>query len=250
MIDTHAHLNFSQFDKDRKDIISKCLDKDISIINVGTDYKSSCDVIQIAKEYNLWASIGLHPSDIEEGFDYEKYKELICDKVIAIGETGLDYWRKPKAKTKREEFKQKQKQIFIKQVNLACELNLPLIIHCRVAFDDVYDILKDKNTKGVIHSFTGSVEDLKKFLSLGYFIGINGIIFKMDLRDVIEKIPLDKILLETDCPFLSPPQFEERNNPLSLEIIAKEIASIKNCSLKELIKITENNALKLFDRIN
>ncbi len=249
MIDTHAHLNFSQFNKDRKEIISKCLEKNISIINVGTDYQSSCDVIKIAKEYNLYASVGLHPSDIEEGFDCEKYKELVCDKVVAIGETGLDYWRKPKAKTKREEFKEKQKQEFIKQVDLACELKLPLIIHCRVAFDDVYDILKDKNTKGVIHSFTGNIEDLKRFLSLGYFIGINGIIFKMDLRSVIESIPLDKILLETDCPFLSPPQFEERNSPLSLEIIAQEIADIKKCSLEEIIKATDNNALKLFDRI-
>ena len=148
-----------------------------------------------------------------------------------------------------ENQKQKQKQEFIKQVDLACELKLPLIIHCRVAFDDVYDILKDKNTKGVIHSFTGNIEDLKRFLSLGYFIGINGIIFKMDLRSVIESIPLDKILLETDCPFLSPPQFEERNSPLSLEIIAQEIADIKKCSLEEIIKATDNNALKLFDRI-
>jgi len=250
MIDTHAHLNFSQFDKDRKDIISKCLDNNISIINIGTDYKSSCDVVEIAKEYNLYASIGLHPLDIlEEDFDCEKYKKLVCDKVVAIGEAGLDYWYKPKGKAKRELYKEKQKQTFIKQVDLVCELNLPLIVHCRVAFDDMYDILKTKNIKGVIHSFTGNVDDLERFLSLGYYIGINGIIFKMDLKSVIEKVPMDRILLETDCPFLSPPSFEERNNPMSIEIIAKEVARIKNVSLEELIEKTDKNSLQLFDRM-
>lgn len=250
MIDTHAHLNVSQFDKDRKDIIFKCLSNNVSIINIGIDYQSSCDAIEIAKEYNLYASIGLHPLDItNEDFDYDKYKELVCDKVVAIGETGLDYWHKPKGAAKRELYKNKQKEVFIKQVDLACELSLPLIIHCRVAFDDMYDILKTKNIKGVIHSFTGNIDDLERFLSLGYYIGINGIIFKMDLKSVIEKIPMDRLLLETDCPFLSPPGFEERNNPLSLEITAREIARIKDVSFKELIEKTDKNSLQLFDRM-
>jgi len=250
MIDTHAHLNVSQFDKDRKDIILRCLANNISIINIGIDYKSSCDAIEIAKEYNLYASIGLHPLDApEEEFDYDAYKKLICDKVVAIGETGLDYWHKPKGKSKREAYKENQKRLFIKQIDLAYELDLPLIIHCRVAFDDMYDILKTRKIKGVIHSFTGSVDDLEKFLFLGYYIGINGIIFKMDLKDVIEKIPMDRILLETDCPFLSPPSFEERNNPMSLEITAREIARIKNVSLEELIEKTNKNSLQLFNKM-
>lgn len=250
MIDTHAHLNFSQFDKNREEIISKCLNNNISIINIGTNYKSSCDVIEIAKKYNLYASIGLHPLDINEDFDEKKYKELFCDKVIAIGETGLDYWYKPKGKEKRNIYKEKQKQIFIKHIDLASQLNLPLIIHCRVAFDDLHEILKQRKLKGVIHSFTGSIDELKKFLSLGYYIGINGIIFKIDLKEVIKLIPLDRILLETDCPFLSPPGFEETNNPMSLEIIAKEIAEIKKCSVNDLIKSTDENALKLFNIID
>ncbi|HOC53777.1 MAG TPA: TatD family hydrolase [Candidatus Pacearchaeota archaeon] len=249
MIDTHAHLNFSQFDEDRKDVISKCLDNNISIINIGTDYNSSLEVIKIAEEFNLYASIGLHPLDIEEGFDYDKYKTLINNKVVAIGETGLDYWYKPKGKAKREEYKEKQKQIFLKHIDLSLEANLPLIIHCRVAFDDAYEILKRQRLKGVIHSFTGTIDDLEKFLSLGYYIGINGIIFKMDLEDVIKKIPIDRLLLETDCPFLSPPGFEERNNPLSLKIIAEEVSHIKNISLEDLIKKTDENALSLFDKM-
>ena len=249
MIDTHAHLNFSQFNEDRKDIISKCLDNNISIINIGTDYNSSLEVIKIAEEFNLYASIGLHPLDIEEGFDYDKYKTLINNRVVAIGETGLDYWYKPKGKAKREEYKEKQKQIFLKHIDLSLEANLPLIIHCRVAFDDAYEILKRQRLKGVIHSFTGTIDDLEKFLSLGYYIGINGIIFKMDLEDVIKKIPIDRLLLETDCPFLSPPGFEERNNPLSLKIIAEEVSHIKNISLEDLIKKTDENALSLFDKM-
>ncbi|HQM24621.1 MAG TPA: TatD family hydrolase, partial [Candidatus Pacearchaeota archaeon] len=161
MIDTHAHLNFSQFNEDRKDIISKCLDNNISIINIGTDYNSSLEVIKIAEEFNLYASIGLHPLDIEEGFDYDKYKTLINNRVVAIGEAGLDYWYKPKGKAKREEYKEKQKQIFLKHIDLSLEANLPLIIHCRVAFDDAYEILKRQRLKGVIHSFTGTIDDLE-----------------------------------------------------------------------------------------
>ncbi|GMX58582.1 MAG: TatD family hydrolase [Candidatus Microsyncoccus archaeolyticus] len=249
MIDTHAHLNFPQFHKDRNEIISKCLENNISIINIGTDYKSSEEVIDIAREHNTYASIGLHPLDADQDFDYDKYKALINNKVVGIGETGLDYWYKPKGKARLEEYKKKQKEIFVKQIDLALEFNLPLIVHCRVAFDDAYEILKNKKLKGVIHSFTGSDFDLERFLSLGYYIGINGIIFKMDLKSVIEKAPIDKILIETDCPFLSPPGFEERNNPLSLKIIAEEIAKIKNISLQDLIKITDENAVKLFDKM-
>jgi len=251
MIDTHAHLNFSQFDKDRKEVISECLKNNISIINVGIDYQSSEEVIGMAEEYEtgIYASIGLHPLDADQGFDSEKYKELNCGKVVAVGETGLDYWYKPKGKAKRESYKEKQKEIFVKQVALAEELDLPLIIHCRVAFDDVYDILKQKKLRGVLHCFTGNLPDLERFLALGYFIGINGIIFKMDLKEVIEKTPLERILLETDCPFLPPPGFDQRNSPLSLKYIGEEVAKIKNIALEEVLDKTQNNAKALFNKL-
>jgi len=251
MIDTHAHLNFSQFDKDRKEVISECLQNNIAVINVGIDYQSSKEVIGMAEEYEagIYASIGLHPLDADQGFDSEKYKDLNCDKVVAVGETGLDYWYKPKGKAKRESYKEKQKEIFVKQVALAEELDLPLIIHCRVAFDDAYDILKQKKLKGVLHCFTGSLLDLERFLDLGYFIGVNGIIFKMDLREVIEKTPLNRILLETDCPFLSPPGFDQRNSPLSLKYIGEEVARIKNIALEEVLDKTQNNAKVLFNKL-
>lgn len=251
MIDTHAHLNFSQFDKDRDEVVLKCLKENIGMINVGTNYESSLEVIGMAEKYGkgIYASVGLHPLDAEQGFDYGKYKDLNCDKVVAIGEAGLDYWYKPKGKAKRESYKEKQKEIFVKQVALAEELNLPLIIHCRVAFDDAYDILKQKKLRGVLHCFTGNLSDLERFLALGYFIGVNGIIFKMDLKEVIEKTPLERILLETDCPFLPLPGFDERNSPLSLKYIGEEVARIKGVTPEEILEKTEENTRALFDKM-
>ncbi|MFA7157639.1 MAG: TatD family hydrolase [Bacilli bacterium] len=247
-IDTHAHLNFDDFKKDRFEIIEKCLLNQISIINVGTTFSDSKVAVDIAEKYDqgVYASVGLHPLYVEEeDFDVSKFKELTrSKKVIAIGEAGLDYFYKPKVLTE-EEYIKKQKQVFLKQSELAKELDLPLIIHSRNSFDDIYEILKDKNIKGVIHCFTGDLKDLDRFLKLGYYIGFNGIIFKANLDEDIKRTPLDKILIETDCPFLTPPNFyEKRNNPMSLEIIKEKISRIKGEDIGE--KVYENS-LKLFN---
>ncbi|MDD3386728.1 MAG: TatD family hydrolase [Candidatus Pacebacteria bacterium] len=261
IIDTHAHLNFSEFNKDRDLLIKDLIKKDYQIINVGTNIESSKECVKLAEKYGFYASVGLHPLNIESSlkikgeaekkesvFDYNTYKKLSQSKsVVAIGEIGLDYWYKPKGKDRRAEFIEKQKAFFINQIDLAEELNLPLIIHCRMAFNDLIEILSKRNTKGVIHCFTGTVEQAKELLSLGYYIGINGIIFKMDLKDVIQFVPIDKILIETDCPYLSPPDFEERNNPFSLELIAEEIGRIKNISKEEVIIKTADNAKSIFN---
>lgn len=267
IFDTHAHLNFFEFDKDRDEIIKKCLSSQIGIINVGTNFKSSEKCIKIAEEYsNIFASIGLHPSNIdseflkskedqeevegvlEKDFDYEAYKKLaMSNKVVAIGECGLDYWYKPKGSTKKESFKEEQKKVFINQLDLAEELNLPVIIHCRNAFDDIFNILSKRKNKGVFHCFTGTKEDVERFSSLGLYFGINGIIFKMELEEAIKNIPLDRILLETDCPYLSPPMFEERNSPLSLKYVIEEISRIKGISTKEIEEITYKNTKDLFN---
>lgn len=266
IFDTHAHLNFFEFNSDREDIIKKCLDSKIGMINVGTNLKSSEKAIEIAQSFdNIYASIGLHPLNIDSEFlknkgysgeiegilekdiDIEKYRELAKNnKVVAIGEAGLDYWYKPKGTIKKESFKQEQKRIFEKQVDLAEELGLPLIIHCRSAFDDLYEIISKRKIKGVLHCFTGSIEDMKRFVSLGLYIGINGIIFKMDLKDVLANLPLDKILIETDCPYLSPLGFEERNNPMSLDLIIQEIAKNRKESVEEIREKTTENAKNLF----
>jgi len=267
IFDTHAHLNTSEFDKDREALIKECLSKGIGMINVGTNFHNSKKAVEIAEGHpGVFASVGLHPSDIdsefmknreypeelkgllEKDFDYEKYKELAkSEKVVAIGECGLDYWYRPKGVAKREMFKAEQKKVFEGQIRLAQELNLPLIIHCRSAFDDLFEVISGKGVKGVLHCFSGTKEEVERFSSLGLYFGINGIIFKMDLEEAIRKIPLNKIILETDCPYLSPKGFEERNNPLSLNIIIKELSRITGVSEEELKVITMENSQRLFN---
>jgi len=267
IFDTHAHLNFFEFDEDRDELIKKCLSQKMGIINIGTNFQSSEKAIDISEKYSdVFASVGLHPTNIasdffkskecsktaegflEDGLDYDKYKELAkSKKVVAIGECGLDYWYRPKGAAKKELFKEEQKKFFIKQLDMAEELNLPVIIHCRSAFDDLFNILSKRKVRGVLHCFTGTKEDVEKFLSFGLYFGINGIIFKMDSEEAIKTIPLDRILLETDCPYLSPPMFEERNNPLSLKYVIEEIARIKGVSVEEIEEITRKNTKDLFN---
>ncbi len=265
IFDTHAHVNFRVFDNDRDEVIKKCLDRGISIINVGSNFNTSEIAVDLANQYQeVYASVGLHPihvdksilrvKDEEEGineessFDYNKYKELARDrKVVAIGETGLDYYYRPKTKTKLAEFKAKQKEVLIKQVELAEELNLPIIFHCRMAHDDLIEFLKDKKLRGVIHCFTGDLNQAKEYIRMGYYLGFNGIIFKLNLDEIIKEIPIDRILLETDCPYLTPSGYAtDRNDPIGVEYVAKRVAEIKKVDLTELINKTNDNAINLF----
>jgi len=237
LIDSHAHLNFKAFDKDCDEVIKKCLSEDVWMINVGSKYSTSKKAIAIAEKYdNIYAAVGLHPIHAQEPDDISELAKH--EKVKAIGEIGLDYFRD------YGEFKDKQKQVFIKQLDLAKELNLPVIIHCRMAHDDVLEILKEYNLKGVIHCFTGTWEQAQEYMSLGYYIGINGILYKFDLKKIIEKTPLDRILLETDCPYLGK---EQRNEPTFVREIAKEIARIKNISFDEVARTTFQNTVSLFN---
>ncbi len=276
-IDTHAHLNFPAFVKDRDKLIKECLKKDIWLINVGTNLFTSKKAVEIAQRYGegVYASIGLHPLNLDTGFvkikidkdevdkeespfesefDYETYQKLAFDKkVVAIGEIGLDYYWKPKTKIKLEKFKEAQNILFRQQLRLAKELDLPIIIHCRMAHDDLIRILKeqsliyDSNFKGVIHCFTGNWEQARAYMAMGFHIGFNGIIFKFDQDDIIKKMPLEKMLIETDCPYLLPPKYKKKiNDPMGVEYVAKEIAKIRNISLKEVADQTTQNAQKLF----
>jgi len=279
MFDTHAHLNFKAFDKDRDQIIKKCLQENIWMINVGTNFFSSKLAVEIANNYSkgVYASVGLHPINIsnlksqnskpqlktqnfkkdedvlEENFDYKKYKKLAENKkVVAIGEIGLDYYRRPKTKKKLEEFKSKQKEIFLQQLKLAEELDLPVIFHCRMAHQDLIELLKkeiinNKKTKGVIHCFTGTWGQAQEYLKMGFYLGFNGIIFKLDLDEVIKKTPLERILVETDCPYLTPPGFEnKRNDPRGVKFIIEKIAKLKDLGFEEVAQQTHKNALRLF----
>ncbi len=256
LFDSHTHLNFAAFNADREEVIKKCLDDNVWMLNVGTNYETSKKAIEIAEKYpeGVYAAIGLHPINLdEEDFDYEKYKKLALSskKVVAIGEIGLDYWYKPKTKRKLALFKQKQKELLLQELKLAYDLNLPVIFHCRMAHDDLLKILEleviSYKLQGVIHCFTGDLQQAEKYLASGFYLGFNGIIFKLNLDEIIKKTPLDRILIETDCPFLTPPDFsEERNNPLSVKFVAEHIAKIKNTSFEKIAEATSQNAKTLF----
>lgn len=273
IIDTHSHLNFKAFDSDRDKVIKRAQKELVLCIDVGTKYETSKHAVDLAEKYKgIYAAIGMHPiyagADLikiktvpdegdflikEQIFDIEKYKKLALSsqKVVAIGEIGLDYYYKPKTKARLEQFKKKQKQIFIEQLKLAKELNLPVIVHCRMAHQDLIGVLKSQiqNSRlcGAIHCFTGSWEDAQKYLELGFYLGFNGIIYKLDLENVIKNCPLDKILLETDCPYLTPSaEGNKRNEPVFIKYVAETIAKIKVMSYERVSETTTQNARRLF----
>ena len=237
IIDTHSHLNFKAYDNDREEVIKRAQKADIFCIDVGVDFETSkCAADSAKKNKNIYSAIGVHPSEIKENFDKSQYLELAKNKkVVAICEIGLDYFR--------NKDKENQKRIFIKQLNLAKELNLPIIVHCRDAHVDLINILKNYNLRGVVHCFTGTWGQAQKYINLGFYIGINGIIFKQNLDKVIQNCPLDKILAETDCPFLGK---EKRNEPVFIKEIINKIAKVKKISYQEVAEKTCQNARILF----
>ncbi len=255
LIDTHSHLNFSVFKDDVDKIIQQALDSNIWMINVGSQYKTSKKAVEIAEKYpkGVYASAGLHPIhsgvkpiSVSEGGLTPLSMLAKSKKVVAIGEIGLDY------KTEYISFKEKQKEVFLEQLELAKELRLPVIFHCRFAHNDLLKILKLQVSsfrfQGVVHCFTGDWKQAKQYLELGLYLGFNGIIFKFNVDEIIRKTPLDKILLETDCPYLTPPNFEEkRNNPLGVKQVAQKIAEIKKINFQEVAIQTTQNAKQLFN---
>ena len=276
IIDTHSHMQFQAFKEDAAKVIQKTLTQNIWMINVGTKYETSKNAITLAQQYpeGVYAAIGLHPiyaaaefvktkTDPNEGeflireqeFNREEYKKLALSdsrRVVAIGEIGLDYYYKPKTTTKLVQFKEKQKQVFNQQLDLAKELSLPVILHCRMAHDDILEILKSyilnhKSLRGVVHCFTGNIEEMKEYTNLGFFIGVNGIIFKLNLDEVVKSCPLENMVVETDCPYLTPPQEEgKRNEPIFIKHTIQKIADFKNISFDEVAQKTTENAKKLF----
>jgi len=271
LIDTHSHLNFSDFERDLKKVIKRCQKTKVLVINVGTNYRTSKKGVEIANNFEgVYPTVGLHPINIKttsnlkenseevlkEKFDYQRYKELAqSEKVVGIGEIGLDYWKKPKTKLQEEEFKEIQKEIFLTQLKLAKELQKAIIFHCRLAHQDLLKELEKKEfqgkIKGVLHCFTGSWKVAQRYLKLGFYLGFNGIIFKLNLTEIIKKIPLERILIETDCPFLTPPGVGvSRNEPIFVKSIAQRIAEIKKEKFENIAKITTENAKELFNLKN
>jgi len=247
LIDTHAHLDFEEFDKDRELIIKRAFDSGVEkIINIGTDLESSKKSIGLAEAHkNIYATISLHPIDVDdEEFDEQAFLKLAHHpKVVAIGETGLDYYH--------QSDKNKQKEVFKKLVEIAASLQKPIIIHCRDAEEDVSDILKNlvlPKRGGVIHCFGKDYQTAKKFLDLGFLISYTGnITYNSQRTTSIKEMPLEKIMIETDCPFMAPNPFRgQRNEPAYVKYVAEKIAQIKGLSFKEVSQITSKNAIEFF----
>lgn len=281
-IDIHAHTNFKVFDADRDAVLSRALDNDTWVINIGTQYDTSKKASEMTNEYEgVYATIGLHPihtgasfhdeSELgSEGaeftsrgeiFDKDKYRELVNNKkVVGIGECGLDYYHMD------EESIEKQKIAFIAQVELASELDLPLMLHIRNneedlsrnAYTDVLEILKKyKNLKGVVHFFAGTTEDASAFIDFGFYISFAGVItYKprknpkrlINYEETIRSLPLAKIMADTDSPYVAPvPYRGQRNEPVYVQEIVKKIAEIKGLTEEETAAMILANAKNLFN---
>jgi TatD DNase family protein len=248
LIDTHLHLANEDYDIDK--VIKEANNNNVKILILGgTDKNDNIDNIKLSKKYkNVFLTFGYHPESADEikNEDYNLLEKQIKDnlnKTVAIGEIGLDYYH-DKAN------KKKQITMFKKQIELAKKYNLPVVIHSREATEDTYNVLKDSNIKGIIHCFSGSLETAKKYIKLGFLLGIGGVVtFKnSNLKDVIKEIDLKNIVLETDSPYLSPNR-GEKNEPKNIKIIAEYIANIKEITLEQVEKITTENAKNIFQKI-
>lgn len=267
LFDTHTHVNFTAFKDDRDEAMQRALESGTWMINVGTQSDTSKAAVDLAAKYpeGVFAAIGLHPvhtwqmmldeeeshfKSRQEHFDTISYHSMITEKVVAVGECGLDYFRLPE--DNKEEAIEKQKEAFVAQINFAKQHDLALIVHCREAYDDVLEILKAEYVggRGVIHSFTADWETAKKFVDFGFYIGINGILTfdkTGKLAEVVSKMPFDRIVTETDAPYLTPPPFRgKRNEPSYVKYVVEKIAQIRGVNIEEAAESTFNNACKLF----
>lgn len=251
LIDTHAHLQLEPFDADREDVIRRAAEAGVAaIICVSTDAPSSRQAVALAEKHaNIFAAVGIHPNDCGPAGDrdFNEIAELARHaKVVAIGETGLDYyWKRADAAT--------QSRAFIKQLELAQKLDKPVIIHNREAGADILKILQEtggKQLRGVFHCFSENLEYAERALALGSHISFTGNLTykKSPLPAIAEKIPLEKLLLETDCPFMAPmPYRGKRNEPAFTAAIAAKLATLKSTPVAEIARRTSQNAAGLFN---
>lgn len=253
LIDSHAHLDFSEFDDDRLETINRAKSSGIEkIINVGTDLESSQKSVKIANNNsNIWATVGVHPEGFSTDLELVKkeVKRMAAEpRVVAIGECGLDY-------SYDDIDKQHQTDLFRLQVGLAAELNLPGVFHIRNGDDEwasknAYEILKKVSLQGVVHCFSFGPDWAKKFLDLGFMLGFTGIVTYKNAIKVQESVrytPLERLIIETDCPFLSPQNHRgKRNEPAYVLEVAEKIAELKNLAFKKVARETTENTQKLF----
>lgn len=251
IFETHGHFDDEAFDGDREDILNSFINNKITrVVNIGADMKSSRETVKLTDKYEfIYGTVGVHPSEVNglEDNDMEELKEMsIHPKIVAIGEIGLDYHYE-------DTIKEVQQKWFVKQLQLAKKTKLPVVIHSRDAASDTIRIMKEYEAQkigGVVHCYSYSKDIAKTFLEMDYYFGIGGVItFKnaKKLKETVEYVPIENIVLETDCPYLAPePNRGKRNTSLNIPYIANAIAQIKNLSIEEVYQITYNNALRLY----
>jgi len=275
-IDCHTHTNFAAFENDYREIINRALDNLAFLVNVGTQKYTSRRAVDLAEEFNgVYAVVGLHPihtdqsfhdvqeiggTDKDKGFsgrgeifNYDYYKNLAKnEKVVAIGECGFDYYHLGKGNS--NEFKNRQAQAFQGQIDLSFELKKPLMIHCRDAYGDLISFLEKNYSKlnsppGIIHFFSGTKSDTEKLLAMGFYFTFGGVItFARDYDAIIRMIPNDRILSETDAPYVSPEPYRgKRNEPAYVVEVTKKLAEIKDMSVDDMAGIIFNNATFVFN---
>lgn len=283
MVDTHAHAHFHAYKDNMDAVIKRSLAKGVIMNLVGTQRDTSQKGIEVAHTYdNTYASVGLHPEHLfskwvdeqegafqsrEEDFDYAYYKKLAQDpKVIAIGECGLDLYRLSENLTK-DDVLPRQRDVFQKHIDLALELNLPMVIHCRDAHEHLIEMLRTaqkqsgNKLRGTIHCYTSNWTNAEQYLAMGFSIGFTGVITfpaqkknpqaQEDLLEVVRRMPDDRILLETDCPYLSPiPYRGQRGEPWMIEATAGKVAELRGTTLEAILATTTTNACALFTKIH
>ena len=250
IFDSHAHYDSEQFNEDRDELLNSMESQGVgTIVNSGASWDSVTEVVELAHKYPfMYAAVGIHPDEVgalnDERFEFMK-AQCQQEKVVAVGEIGLDYYWD-------NESHDVQKKWFIKQLELARELDLPVIIHSRDAAADTLEIMKEhaQGLRGVIHCFSYSIELAREYVKMGFHIGIGGVVtFKngRKLKEIAAEIPLDRILLETDCPYLAPVPFRgKRNDSSYISYVAQEIAELKGISYEEVVAQTEQNGKELF----
>ena len=279
LIDTHCHVHFEAYKDDMDDVVKRSLAEGVGIITIGTQSTTSKNGIELAEKWGgVWATIGLHPNHLHkqeffdsdelppeeqptgkiktrsEAFDPEYYRELAAHpKVVAIGEFGLDYYRIP-PEVNRDQMIEDQKASVRDQLAFASEVGKPVVIHCRDAHEDQFELLKAEvdrgglDGRGVIHCFTGTTEDAERYRSIGFLVSITGIVtFAKDLQDTVKNIPLEQIMVETDAPYLTPaPHRGKRNEPRYVKFIAEKIAELHGTTFENVAEVTTGNAVNLF----
>lgn len=272
LIDSHSHVQFSAYDQDREAVVERALSVGIGMINIGTQYSTSAGALGLAEKYpdGVWATVGFHPghigpnahhdpSELREArqveFDYREFRELAeHPKVVAVGECGLDYYRGGRGQGIGDSMKERQRDVFAQHIELAKEIGKPLVIHCRNAFADLLNMLSPirypltPRGSGVVHFFSGSWDDARKLLDLGFYLGFGGVItFARDYDQMAVRAPLERMLVETDAPYVAPvPYRGQRNEPAFIVETVRKIAELRGISYDEVAEATVTNTRKLF----